>query len=189
MNMFKLLILLCLFIQQNNGDNSNVHKTIARAALEQVGITVLYDSKYVRLSYPGGDVPLDRGVCCDVIVRAFRKIGVDLQKEVHEDMTKHFNGYPDYWKLKAPDYNIDHRRVPNLMTYFKRKGKYISIDSNYITGDVVAWRLPSGSYHIGIISENVVTDEQRHYVIHNIGSGTKEEDILFKYKIIGHYRW
>lgn len=159
----------------------------AQAAERQVGVTVAYDPSYVRIRYPGGDVPLDRGVCSDVVVRAFRDAGVDLQREVHEDMRAHFGAYPRLWGSTSPDANIDHRRVPNLMTYFSRRGK--SVRGGFDAGDVVAWRLPGGLYHIGIIAADLVPNTARHYVIHNIGRGAQKEDVLEAYQIIGHYRW
>ncbi len=154
---------------------------LARAATQQVGVTTIYDPSYVTLRYPGGDLPPERGVCADVIIRAFRGIGVDLQKEVHEDMSAHFALYPRNWGLKRPDANIDHRRVPNLMTFFKRHGK--SVNGEFQAGDVVAWQLPGGLYHIGIIAAD------GKLVIHNIGRGAQREDILHEFPIIGHYRW
>jgi uncharacterized protein YijF (DUF1287 family) len=155
--------------------------TIARSAAQQVGVTIHYDPGYVQLRYPGGDLPADRGVCSDVIVRAFRKAGVDLQREVHEDMRAHFRAYPRMWGLSVPDKNIDHRRVPNLMTFFERRGKKVS--GAFQPGDVVAWRLPGGLYHIGIVSDDPPD------VVHNIGAGAQKEDVLHAYAIIGHYRW
>lgn len=162
---------------------------LARAAARQVGITTVYDPSYVRLAYPNGDVPVERGVCADVVVRAFRSLGVDLQVEVHQDMKKAFSVYPRNWGLRSPDPNIDHRRVPNLMKYFDRKGKGLSLEGAYEPGDVVAWRLPRGLYHIGVMAEERVPGTDRFYVIHNIGAGTQKEDILRAFTIIGHYRW
>jgi uncharacterized protein YijF (DUF1287 family) len=153
---------------------------LAAAAARQVGVTVIYDPSYVRLRYPGGDVPLERGVCADVIIRAFRAIGVDLQRELHEDMRANFRRYPRMWGLAAPDANIDHRRVPNLMTFFERRGK--STGGAFVAGDIVAWRLPGGLYHIGIVDDPP-------FVVHNIGRGAQREDVLYAYPIIGHYRW
>jgi uncharacterized protein YijF (DUF1287 family) len=162
---------------------------LARAAARQVGVTTLYDPSYVRLAYPNGDVPVERGVCADVVIRAFRALGVDLQVEVHQDMKKAFSAYPRNWGLRSPDRNIDHRRVPNLMKYFDRKGKSLSLENAYKPGDVVAWRLPQGLYHIGVMAEERVPGTDRFYVIHNIGAGTRREDILHEFEIIGHYRW
>ena len=154
---------------------------LARAAAKQVGVTTIYDPAYVQLRYPGGDLPPERGVCADVIIRAFRNIGIDLQREVHEDMRAHFDAYPKMWGLRAPDANIDHRRVPNLMKFFERRKK--SAAGEFQAGDVVAWRLPGGYYHIGIIADD------GRLVIHNIGRGAQKEDILHAFPIIGHYRW
>jgi uncharacterized protein len=156
----------------------------------QVGVTTSYDSSYRKLAYPGGDVPLETGVCSDVVIRAFRGIKVDLQKEVHEDMAQAFDQYPQKWGLKRPDSNIDHRRVPNLMTFFSRKGwtiKQSSKGSDFLAGDVVAWDLGGGITHIGIVSDGHASSGTP-LVIHNIGSGAKEEDVLLRYKVIGHYR-
>jgi uncharacterized protein YijF (DUF1287 family) len=154
---------------------------LAAAAARQVGVTVIYDPAYVRLRYPGGDVPADRGVCSDVVVRAFRAaLGLDLQRALHEDMQANFRLYPKMWGLAAPDANIDHRRVPNLMKFFERQGK--ATRAPFAAGDVVAWRLPGGLHHIGIVADPP-------YVVHNIGRGAQREDILHAYPIIGHYRW
>jgi uncharacterized protein YijF (DUF1287 family) len=165
---------------------------IALAAEEQVGVTIFYDPRYIPLAYPNGDVPLERGVCTDVVIRAFRAIGVDLQVLVHEDMRRHFSAYPKDWGMTAPDPNIDHRRVQNLTTYFERMGKRIAAidaDTDFKPGDVVAWQLGSWMQHIGIVAIDRVPGTQRYYMIHNIGAGTRKEDVLRSYKIIGHYRW
>jgi uncharacterized protein len=166
-----------------------LRRTLARAAAQQVGVTVLYDPAYQRLAYPNGDLPVTRGVCADVVVRAFRKIGVDLQIEVHEDMKRSFAAYPRHWGLTAPDPNIDHRRVPNLMKYFDRQGKRLPSAEPYEPGDVVAFRLPGGLYHIGVVAEDRVPGTGRPYMIHNIGAGARKEDILYSFEILGHYRW
>jgi uncharacterized protein len=160
-------------------------------AIAQTKVTRSYDPSYVRLAYPGGDVPMTTGVCTDVVIRAWRSIGVDLQQEVHKDMSRNFALYPKLWGLKAPDPNIDHRRVPNLMTWFKRQGKSIAISRNgrdYLPGDIVTWDLGGGQQHIGIVS-NIRTPSDRLPIVHNIGAGTKVEDILFNWQIIGHYRY
>jgi len=154
---------------------------LARAAERQVGVTTIYDPSYVQLKYPNGDVPLQRGVCADVIIRAMRDVGIDLQREVHEDMRAHFAAYPKMWGLSSPDANIDHRRVPNLMKFFERRGK--EVRGSYEAGDIVAWRLPGGLYHIGIVAAD------GRLMIHNIGRGAQKEDVLNAYEIIGHYRW
>ena len=163
------------------GATPQQHLELARAAAQQVGVTTIYDPAYVQLRYPGGDLPPERGVCADVIIRAFRKLGVDLQREVHEDMRAHFSAYPQMWGLRGPDANIDHRRVPNLMTFFTRRGK--SVSGAFQAGDIVAWRLPGGYYHIGIVADD------GRLAIHNIGRGAQKEDILHAFPIIGHYRW
>ena len=167
-------------------------RPVVESALEQTGQTTVYDPAYIKLTYPGGDLPIERGVCADVIVRAFRKGGVDLQKEVHEDMARDFAAYPNRWGLKAPDANIDHRRVPNLMTYFKRHGKALPITErakDYEPGDVVAWDLGGGLTHIGIVVNRRARDGERYYVVHNIGAGARLEDVLFAWRQIGHYRY
>jgi uncharacterized protein len=164
-------------------------RLLARAAARQVGVTLLYDPAYVRLPYPNGDLPLERGVCADVVVRAFRAVGVDLQVEVHEDMRRHFSAYPANWGLRGPDRNIDHRRVPNLMRFFERRGKRLSLDGSYEPGDVVAWRLSNGLNHIGMVAEGRVPGKGHPYVVHNIGAGALKEDVLYSFQIIGHYRW
>ena len=167
-------------------------KKIVEDALEQTRYTVGYDPSYVKIDYPGGDVPRERGVCSDVIVRSFRKVGVDLQKEVHEDMTRDFAAYPKKWGLSAPDSNIDHRRVPNLMTFFERRGKALAVSSSgadYQPGDVVTWDLGGGQTHIGIVT-NIWSDETANYlIVHNIGGGVKVENVLFAWRITGHYRY
>lgn len=173
--------------------SSDKVKKILESAVEQTQKTKTYDPAYVVLPYPNGDVPLETGVCSDVIIRSFRNAGIDLQKEVHEDMRGNFAVYPRKWGLTAPDTNIDHRRVPNLQTFFKRRGKSLEITqiaANYKPGDVVAWDLNGrGLTHIGIVSNVRNEDNSRFLIIHNIGSGTKTEDVLFDWKIIGHYRY
>jgi uncharacterized protein YijF (DUF1287 family) len=167
-------------------------RRVVEDAVEQTLYTVSYDPSYVKLNYPGGDVPLDRGVCSDVVVRAFRKAGVDLQEEVHEDMTRAFSAYPKKWGLERPDSNIDHRRVPNLMTFFERKGKALAITNagaDYQPGDVVTWDLGGGTTHIGLVT-NRWSDETGNYLIaHNIGGGVRLENVLFSWRITGHYRY
>lgn len=153
---------------------------------------VTYDPAYYRIAYPNGDVPAHIGVCTDVIIRAYRKLNIDLQKEVHEDMKSNFNVYPTIWGRSGPDKNIDHRRVPNLMTFFKRHGtvKKISTEPNdYQPGDIVCWNLGGGTNHIGIVIRRKSEDGQRHLIVHNIGKGQVVEDFLFKARIIGHYRY
>lgn len=166
---------------------------IVDAARRQVGITVRYDPAYRALKYPGGDVPADRGVCTDVVVRALRTArALDLQKAVREDMTANWDAYPHpwRWRLSKPDANIDHRRVPNLMTWFQRAGYARPASraaADYLPGDIVAWNLGRGILHIGIVSDRTGATAIP-LVIHNIGAGTREEDILFRFDIIGRYR-
>lgn len=162
---------------------------LAQAAERQVGVTLFYDPAYVRLAYPGGDPPLERGVCADVVVRAFRAISLDLQVALHEDMTRDFGAYPRNWGLRRPDRNIDHRRVPNLMTFFRRRGKALPLDAPYEPGDVVAWRLPNGLFHIGVVSARLAPGRSHRLVVHNIGQGARLEDVLHAFDKLGHYRW
>ncbi|MBA3847170.1 MAG: DUF1287 domain-containing protein [Planctomycetes bacterium] len=161
---------------------------LATAAAAQIGVTVGYDPSYVRLAYPGGDVPADRGVCSDVVVRACRAVGIDLQRALHEDMAIAFAAYPRRWNLTKPDRNIDHRRVLNLMTWFERRGwsRPISADPRgYAPGDIVAWDLGASLTHIGV----VVDDGQGgRAIVHNIGAGAQREAVLFAWRQIGHYR-
>jgi len=160
--------------------------------LELTNDKVTYNPGYFSIPYPNGDVPADVGVCTDVIIRAYRKVGIDLQKEVHLDMKKNFAVYPKIWGLKSTDKNIDHRRVPNLMTFFERHHakKQISENAeNYLPGDIVCWNLGGAITHIGIVVNNKSEDGLRNLIVHNIGAGQVMEDCLFKYKIIGHYRY
>lgn len=165
---------------------------VASAAEELTKDHVVYNGTYFRIPYPNGDVPKPYGVCTDVVIRTYRKLGVDLQKEVHEDMKANFSEYPKNWGLKNTDTNIDHRRVPNLRTFFKRKGQSIEVttlDSNYLPGDIVSWKLSNGLTHIGVVSKTKSTDKKRYLIVHNIGAGQVFEDCLFSFKITGHYRY
>jgi len=167
-------------------------KEVIQSAIDQTSVTTGYDPSYVKLDYPGGDVPQDRGVCADVIVRAFRKGGIDLQKEVHEDMKDAWSEYPKKWKAGGTDANIDHRRVLNLTTYFERKGKSLPLSTeakDYLPGDIVSWDLGGGLDHIGIVVNLWADKEKRYLVVHNVGAGTRLEDVLFAWKITGHYRY
>ncbi|MGB8700856.1 MAG: DUF1287 domain-containing protein [Thermosynechococcaceae cyanobacterium] len=167
-------------------------KQLLATALEQTKVTHTYDPAYVAIAYPGGDVPSDRGVCTDVVIRAFRGIGIDLQKEVHEDMAAHFAAYPPDWGLTGPDPNIDHRRVPNLMTYLERQGKAIALTQrkeDYLPGDIVTWDLGQGQQHIGLVTQFKSERTGQFMIVHNIGSGTQLEDVLLNWPVIGHYRY
>lgn len=159
---------------------------------DQNKVTRSYDPTYIKLAYPNGDVDNRTGVCTDVVIRAFRAQGIDLQQQVHEDMRKAFKTYPKKWGLRSPDPNIDHRRVPNLMTYFDRQGKALKPTDNpadYEAGDLVVWELPSGQEHIGIVLAERSADELRPLIGHNVGEGTNLEDVLFAWPIKGHYRY
>ncbi len=183
-------LLLCLLLTLTgclHADNR-----LPALARQQIGVTVEYDPAYVSLKYPGGDVPQDRGVCTDVVIRAMRQLNFDLQKEVHEDMKKNFSAYPSRknWGLKRPDKNIDHRRVPNLQTFFKRKGWSRPVSQNpvdYQPGDIVTCLLGGTLPHIMIVSDRK-NEDGVPLIIHNIGAGTQEEDDLFTYELTGHYR-
>ncbi len=162
------------------------------AAIERTTHTVRYDPAYVVLDYPGGDVPAETGVCTDVVIRSYRKLGLDLQKLVHEDMAGHFSQYPKNWGMKRTDRNIDHRRVPNLQKFFARQGAELKITKerdDYLPGDLVAWDLNGKSlWHIGIVVEKPGLPGSR-WIVHNIGSGPQMQDCLFDWKIVGHYRY
>ena len=166
--------------------------TLVHAAVAQTTSRVVYDGSYRRIDYPGGDVPADRGVCTDVVVRAYRAVGIDLQQQVHEDMRAAFDAYPKLWGLRKPDSNIDHRRVPNLQTFLRRRGADLSVSQdarNYRVGDLVTWMLPGNLPHIGIVTDRLSTDGKRPLIVHNIGRGPAVEDMLFDYPITGHYRY
>jgi len=168
------------------------------AAVERTHHTVRYDPAYVRIPYPGGDVPASAGVCTDEIIRAYRAVGIDLQKEVHEDMAKHLAAYPLRWSsasraaITTTDPNIDHRRVANLMVFFSRHGQTLSVSADardYGPGDLVTWSLGGGIAHIGIVVDQKSPQSGRYLIVHNIGQGPQMEDVLFNWKIIGHYRY
>lgn len=190
-----LLLLLCGIISDGQSqDNTGFYSRLSNAAAQLTRDKVRYDPAYYRIDYPNGDVPADRGVCTDVIVRAYRKLGIDLQKEVHEDMKANFSKYPSKknWGLNGTDRNIDHRRVPNLQTFFTRKGTVKPVTDNptdYLAGDIVTWDLGRGLVHIGIVIDRKSRDGKRPLIVHNIGSGQVAEDVLFTWKITGHYRY
>ena len=166
---------------------------LSKAALMLTNQKVTYDPAYVSLPYPNGDVQVNKGVCTDVVIRAYRNaLSIDLQQEVHEDMKLNFNLYPKNWGRKSTDRNIDHRRVYNLMVFFKRKGieKIITSDpENFKPGDLVCWILPKNLSHIGIVIDRKSEDGKRYLIVHNVGAGQVVEDVLFAWKIIGHYRY
>jgi uncharacterized protein YijF (DUF1287 family) len=186
-----LLIILLITTIQTFGQETQV-LSLSDSALELTKQKVTYDPSYFSIDYPNGDVPSDKGVCTDVIIRAYRKLGIDLQKEVHEDMKANFSIYPKNWGLKSTDKNIDHRRVPNLMEFFERKGtvKIKSTNPNdYQPGDIVCWNLSGGITHIGIVIDKKSNDGLRNLIVHNIGAGQVIEDCIFDFRIIGHYRY
>lgn len=170
---------------------SNEVNILMQSLESQTQLTTSYNPAYVILEYPNGDVPIHTGVCADVVVRAMRANHIDLQKELHVDMSQHFSMYPNRWNLKTTDKNIDHRRVANLMKFFERKQKSISITKNendYKPGDIVAWKLNNGLLHIGMVY-NGTNEDGIPLIVHNIGNGTTIADVLFQWEIIGHYRW
>ncbi len=191
-SVFFLVFLLNCSISHQGFGQSNSRSSLSEMALSIIDPTIIYDPTYFSIPYPNGDVPLGRGVCTDVIIRAFRKLDLDLQQIVHEDMQTNFNLYPNNWGLRITDTNIDHRRVPNLMTFFTRNGeeKPITMDAqDYQPGDIVCWDLGGGITHIGIMVNKRSSDGKRFMVVHNIGRGQVLEDILFLYRIIGHYTY
>jgi len=183
--LFTFLVVVC----SAQGDFFN---KLSESAISLTNQKVIYDPKYYVIKYPNGDVPSDRGVCTDVIIRAYRKLGIDLQKEVHEDMKSNFSAYPKNWGLKTTDKNIDHRRVPNLMKFLERQDAKLPISDkgdDYKPGDVVCWNLGGAITHIGIVVDKKSNDGKRNLIVHNIGGGQVLADCLFEYKIIGHYRY
>lgn len=186
-------LLSCAAFPQDTSSQAEFSRRLVAAAKERTHHSVRYVSAYVRIPYPGGDVPPDTGVCTDEIIRSYRAVGVDLQKEVHEDMARNFEAYPNKrrWSLTHPDSNIDHRRVPNLMVFFQRKGQSLPITSraeDYAPGDLVTWDLGGNVPHIGIVVDQKGRTG-RFLIVHNIGEGPKMEDVLFNWKITGHYRY
>ena len=168
------------------------YSKLSDAALELTKQKVTYDPSYFSIGYPNGDVPAGKGVCTDVVIRAYRALNIDLQKEVHEDMKSHFGEYPNIWGMTTTDTNIDHRRVPNLMKFFERKGTVKPISQkaeDYQPGDIVCWNLGGAITHIGLVVNRRSTDNQRYLIVHNIGGGQVLADCLFDYKIIGHYTY
>lgn len=180
-----LLLAATLFIASGGVSAVSAYRLVWEAR-QQIGRTTSYDPAYTPLPYPMGDVPVGKGVCTDVVIRSLRRQGVDLQRLIHEDMVKDFAAYPKKWGLSRPDPNIDHRRVPNIATYFQRRGYQVS-DGRYLAGDIVTWDLGRGLTHIGIVSDRRAKNGTP-LILHNIGNGTREEDILRRYTVTGHYR-
>ncbi|VUD53731.1 hypothetical protein TDB9533_01893 [Thalassocella blandensis] len=194
------LLIMCLALSspgmfaQGFSSEALVSAALVSAAKERTKHFVIYDGSYQKIAYPWGDVEKNRGVCTDVIIRSYRQLGIDLQQEVHEDMTQNFHVYPSkrIWGHNKPDRNIDHRRVPNLQTFFERKGTSLPITDNptdYLAGDIVTWMLPGNLPHIGIVVDEKNRGGLRRKVVHNIGRGPKMDDMLFAYDITGHYRY
>ncbi len=195
MRLFISALLCCLFFMPAAARAQNLPDTVVHAAIAQTQKAGGYDGSYIKIPYPNGDVPAQTGVCTDVIIRAYRAGGIDLQQKVHDDMKTHFSLYPKLWGLARPDTNIDHRRVPNLQVFFTRHGTSLAVSddpSDYKAGDMVTWNLRNsgGSLpHIGIITDKRSADGKRPLVAHNIGAGPQLEDMLFDYTITGHYRY
>jgi uncharacterized protein YijF (DUF1287 family) len=195
--MKKLIVaaLLCipvLALGFRAGEPPYFSKKLVKAAIERTQHNVRYDGAYRKIAYPDGDVPDDIGVCADLVIRSYRKLGIDLQRDIHEDMKQHFSLYPKLWGLTRPDTNIDHRRVPNLQTFFTRKGIVLPVSlspGDYVAGDIVTWMLPENCPHIGIVSNLRSEDSNNPLIVHNIGAGPVIEDMLFDYQITGHYRY
>jgi uncharacterized protein YijF (DUF1287 family) len=188
--MRKFIISLLFIIPAAINAQTDFAKQLSAAALKLTAQKVKYDPAYFTIDYPNGDVPSDKGVCTDVVIRSYRALSIDLQKEVHEDMKANFKKYPGTWGLKKTDTNIDHRRVPNLMVFFSRFGQVKKISDkpeDYKPGDIVCWNLGGNITHIGIVVDKKSTDGKRYQVVHNIGAGQVLEDCLFNFKIIGHY--
>lgn len=198
----RYLLVTVLLCPAGNGTLAQTRPALSRqeftrklvaAAVERTHHAVRYESAYVGIPYPGGDVPADTGACTDEIIRSYRALGVDLQKEVHEDMVANFSAYPSKakWGARRTDANIDHRRVPNLMVFFERKGESLPISrraEDYAPGDLVTWDLGGNVPHIGIVVDQRAASG-RYQVVHNVGEGPKMEDVLFNWKITGHYRY
>ena len=190
--MKKPLFLLSFLVINIAVGQDNFSIKLANAAIDLTTQDVEYDPSYFSIAYPNGDIPSNKGVCTDVVIRAYRKLGTDLQKEVHEDMKDNFSKYPQNWGLSTTDKNIDHRRVPNLMVFFTRHGRVKLITDNpvnYLPGDIVCWNLGGGTTHIGLVVNKRSTDGRRYLIVHNIGGGQVLADCLFDYKIIGHYSY
>jgi uncharacterized protein len=190
--MRSILILVLFFIAKSSFTQTTFYEQLSDAALNLTHQKVSYDPQYFVIDYPNGDIPADRGVCTDVVIRAYRQLEIDLQKEIHEDMTAHFSLYPQSWGLAKTDKNIDHRRVPNMMTFFSRKGEDLPVSDysgDYLPGDLVCWNLGGGITHIGIVVNKKSADGKRYMIVHNIGAGQVLADCLFAYQIIGHYRY
>ena len=196
--MFRTARSTCLFLMAatclsaQTPSKAEFARKLVAAAVERSTVRVRYVPAYVRIPYPGGDVPADTGVCTDEIIRIYRKVGIDLQRDVHEDMSRNFGAYPKNWHRTAPDANIDHRRVPNLIVFFARNGERLPKSQSaqdYAPGDIVAWDLGGGVTHIGMVVDRKSLLHDRYEVLHNIGRGPQIEDVLLEWKITGHFRY
>lgn len=188
----QILFLLVFFLANVQAQEKDFYAKLSDAALSIVNRNIIYDPTYKVIPYPNGDVDASRGVCTDVIIRAYRKLGIDLQQKVHEDMKANFSKYPKKWGKDKPDRNIDHRRVPNLMVFFSRHGTVLPITNrgrDYQPGDIVTWNLPNNMTHIGFVVSRKSADGQRYMIVHNIGRGQVVQDCLASWKITGHYRY
>ncbi|WP_143821008.1 DUF1287 domain-containing protein [Motiliproteus sp. MSK22-1] len=190
----RILILMLIVWSTQSAFGQSFQEDLVTAAIERTNHQVRYDGAYVSIKYPGGDVPENTGVCTDVVIRSYRAIGTDLQKLVHEDMSSNFAAYPSkrIWGLSSTDRNIDHRRVPNLQTFFTRQGQKLPVTSNnsdYAAGDLVTWMLPGNLPHIGIVTDRINSVTGNPLISHNIGRGPELSDMLFDYQITGHYRY
>lgn len=187
-----VVVAFCMTFPNTSYGEKNFGQILSRAALDRTRHFVIYNGSYRKISYPNGDVPSYFGVCTDVVIRSYRALGIDLQRLVHEDMKVNFKTYPNNWGLKRTDTNIDHRRVPNLRVFFTRKGQSLKVTHkarDYKTGDLVTWRLNNNLPHIGIVVDRRSKDGKRPLIVHNIGFGPQLEDMLFDFKITGHYRY
>lgn len=191
-NMKYPLILLAFVFFSAPSITKSFYEQLSDAAVSLTKNRVAYDPSYFSIPYPNGNVPADKGVCTDVVIRTYRKMGIDLQREVHEDMRKNFKLYPKNWRLQSTDSNIDHRRVPNLQVFFTRFGKSLGVSdqaADYKTGDLVTWMIAGKLPHIGIVTHLKTSDGKRNLIVHNVGNGQVLQDCLFTYPISGHYRY
>lgn len=204
MKILRISFLLFLFIScqqkeirkiaSNENQTNSFAERLSQVAISIIDPTIDYDSAYFSIQYPNGDVPAKKGVCTDVVIRSYRKLGIDLQKEVHEDMVENFDAYPNLknWGMTKTDTNIDHRRVPNLEIFFERKGTKLPVTQNsndYKTGEIVTWMINDKLPHIGIITSKKSKDGKRNLIVHNVGNGQVLQDCLFEYKIVGHFKY
>ena len=188
------IIFILIYAVSVDTFSKSFEQDLVEAAHERTKHSVRYDGSYLAIDYPWGDVPKEIGVCTDVVIRSYRVLGIDLQRLVHEDMKANFDKYPSrrIWGLKGPDTNIDHRRVPNLQAFFKRHGEELPVTRNakdYKAGNIVTWMLPGNLPHIGIVTEKINPDTGNPMIVHNIGGGPQLQDMLFSYKITGHYKY